>query len=1056
MFEPVPTQPNLIPSEHEVLAFWAENDTFNKLRAKNADGPVWSFLDGPITANNPMGVHHAWGRTYKDAFQRYHAMLGCQQRYQNGFDCQGLWVEVEVEKELGFKTKKDIERYGIAEFVEKCKERVRKFSGVQTEQSIRLGYWMDWSDSYFTMSDENNYTIWRFLKKCHERGLIYKGADSMPWCPRCGTGISQHEMHEGYREVSDPSVIAKMPLRPSTRSARSGPAEFILVWTTTPWTLAANVACAVHPDLTYSRVEQDGEVYILGRNCVGQLQDRGKFKVLGDVPGKDLVGLEYDGPFDELPALAEAKAAHRVVAWEMVSEDEGTGVVHMAPGCGKEDFDLGRELGLPVVAPIDEAGNYFDGFGFLSGQFAGDVAEPVFDSLREKGLLYKTEPYVHSYPHCWRCSTALLYRNVHEWYIQMSWREEIKEVAKQVRWIPEWGRDRELDWLDNMRDWMISKKRYWGLALPIFECECGWFDVIGSKDELKERAVAGWDEFDGRSPHRPHVDAVRVKCEQCGKEAPRIKDVGNPWLDAGIVAYSTVRYNSDRDYWAKWMPADLVTECYQDQFRNWFYAMLAMSTMMENVPPFKTLLGHAKVQDEGGQEMHKSAGNAIWFEDAAEKMGVDVMRWIFCRHNPVNNLRFGYKVGKEIEKKVVNTLWNVYAFLANYARLDGFDPTAEQVPADERQDIDRWLLSNLQLLVVRAREGFEGYLLYGFVEQAERFVEGLSNWYVRRSRRRFWRSKDESDRDKLAAYQTLYTALVTFCKVIAPICPFVTERIYQNLVRGADSGAAESIHLCEYPEPDELLIDEALSKQMNAATEVVSAALGVRQAKQLRVRQPLSELIIASADADFRAGVERFQAHILEELNVKALSVREGLDDVLSVEVKPDMRRLGPRLGKNAGKLTAALAEMPPAEVAAGVDRAEGLLVTIDGEDHRLTAEDVAVERVWPEGLAGTEETGFGLALKTTLTDELIAEGMARDIVRHVQQLRKDADLKMDARIRVRFDTDDDAVAAAVETWGDYIATETLALDITRGLLDEPDRVAKVGGAEIKLAITEA
>jgi len=1049
MFEPVPTQPDLIPGEHAVLKFWAENETFNKVRAKNENGPVWSFLDGPITANNPMGVHHAWGRTYKDVFERYHAMMGHRQRYQNGFDCQGLWVEVEVEKELGFKTKKDIEEYGIARFVEKCKERVRTYSAIQTEQSIRLGYWMDWDNSYYTMTDENNYTIWRFLRKCHDRGLIYKGTDVMPWCPRCGTGISQHEMHEGYREVTDPSIIVRMPIRGREK-------EYLLVWTTTPWTLAANVACAVHPDLPYSKVEQDGEVYYLGRNCVGQMQDKGAFKVLKDVPGSELLGLEYDGPFDELPASADAKAAHRVVAWSMVSDDEGTGIVHIAPGCGKEDFDLlGGLGGFPVIAPLNEAGVYVDGFGPLSGKFAGDVKDDVFASLREKGMYYKGGPYTHSYPHCWRCSTALLFRHVHEWYVNMSWRDEIKEVAKQVRWIPEWGLDRELDWLDNMRDWMISKKRYWGLALPIFECECGWFDVIGSRDELKERAVAGWDEFDGHTPHRPHIDAVRVKCGKCGKEAPRIKDVGNPWLDAGIVAYSTVNYSTDREYWAKWIPADLVTECFPGQFRNWFYAMLAMSTMMENVPPFKTLLGHALVRDEKGEEMHKSSGNAIWFEHAAEKMGVDVMRWIFCRHNPVNNLNFGYGIGKETERKVINTLWNVYVFLANYARLDGFDPGGEQVPVAERQDLDRWLLSNLQLLIARAHDAMGNYLMHGFVEQTERFIDGLSNWYVRRSRRRFWRTRDESDRDKLAAYQTLYAALVTLCKLIAPICPFVTERIYQNLVRGADPAAPESVHLCDYPQADEALIDEGLSKQMDCVTEVVSAALGLRSAKQLRVRQPLAEMSVFSKDAELRAGVERFQEHIKDELNIKSVTVAEAPS--LARKVIADLSRLGPRFGKNAGRVNAAIKSMNQDELASALERnAAGFSIEIEGESFPVLLEDVTIEQEWPEELAHAEEHNFIVALNTELTDELVAEGMARDIVRHVQQLRKDAGLEMNERVRLRYDTGHEALASAVERWTDYIKAETLALSVDRGLLDEPDRAAKVGGFDVTLAITQA
>ena len=1047
MFDAVPTRPDLIPGEHEMLRFWDERDTFNQLRAQNEDGPIWSFLDGPITANNPMGVHHAWGRTYKDAFERYHAMLGHRQRYQNGFDCQGLWVEVEVEKELGFTTKKDIEAYGIARFVEKCKERVRKYSKIQTEQSVRLGYWMDWDNSYYTMTDENNYTIWLFLKRCHDRGLIYKGADVMPWCPRCGTGISQHEMHEGYRTVTDPSVIIKMPLK-------ERPGESLLVWTTTPWTLSSNVACAVHPELVYTRVEQDGEVFYLSRNCLGQLE--GEFNTLADLPGRELVGLAYQGPFDDLPAQADAKDAHRVVGWDQVSDDEGTGIVHMAPGCGKEDYELLRELGgFPVIAPLDDQGVYVDGFGELSGQFAGDVAEAVFDNLKQKGLFYKTEPYEHSYPHCWRCSDALLFRLVDEWYIEMSWRDEIKEVARQVRWIPEWGLDRELEWLDNMRDWMISKKRYWGLALPIFECECGWFDLVGSRDELGERAVEGWEEFDGHSPHRPHIDAVKIECNECGRPVARISDVGNPWLDAGIVAYSTVGYNTDREYWKQWIPADLVTECFPGQFRNWFYVMLAMSTMMEGIPPFKTLLGHALVRDEHGEEMHKSTGNAIWFDEAAEKMGVDVMRWIFCRHNPVHNLNFGYNVGREIERKVFNTLWNVYAFFTNYARLDGFDPNSEPVPIAERQDLDRWLLSNLELLVKEAREGFESYLLYGFIEQAERFIDDLSNWYVRRSRRRFWRSREESDRDKLAAYQTLYTALVTVCKLIAPICPFIAERMYQNLVRQPDEGAPESVHLDDYPEPDETWIDPDLSAQMDAVKEVVSSALGVRQATGIRVRQPLAELVVASGDDAVRRGVERFRSHLLEELNIKELRIEDSADGLLEHDVRPDMSRLGPRLGPDAGKVKQALEAMDPAVVAEGVRSLDGLKLEVGGKTVRLDRDDVVIDRVWPEGLAGEESTAFTVALNTELDEELVAEGVARDVVRHIQQLRKEADLEMDARIRVRYDTEDEPVQRAVCDWADYIRAETLALSVDRGLLDEPDRVAKVGDGRIKLTISE-
>ena len=600
MFEKVNPNVDFVKLEHEILKFWEETQAFEKLRQKNEGRPKWSFLDGPITANNPMGVHHAWGRTFKDAYQRYFAMTGHELRYQNGFDCQGLWVEVEVEKELKFANKRDIETYGIEKFDEKCKERVHKFSKIQTDQSIRLGYWMDWSDSYYTMSEVNNYAIWGFLKKCHDRKLVSKGYDSMPWCPRCAVGISQMEMHEGYRLVADSAIFVRFPLK-----EKEG--EYLLVWTTTPWTLSSNVAAAVNPNLTYVKVRFKNDLYYLAEGALkakrleqefkdGEwikgvpklksleqiFKESGGYEVVGKIQGKEMVGWNYEGPFDAFPAQHKmggypkdiahvavksdwcknvtAQRAHRVIPWNAVGENEGTGIVHIAPGCGKEDFELGKEQGIPPIAPLDDLGVFLDGFDFLTGKSASspETAQVIIEDLKKRGILVATEKYPHKYPHCWRCGSALLFRLVDEWYINMDWREEIKEVAKKIHWIPEWGLERELDWLSNMGNWMISKKRYWGLALPIFECECGWFDVIGNREELKRRAVEGWDEFEGKSPHRPWVDRVKIKCEKCGKTVSRILDVGNPWLDAGIVPYSTVKYYEDREYWKKWIPADLV------------------------------------------------------------------------------------------------------------------------------------------------------------------------------------------------------------------------------------------------------------------------------------------------------------------------------------------------------------------------------------------------------------------------------------------------------------------------------------------------------------------
>ena len=768
---------NFPQMEREILEFWERERCFETLLEKNKGKPKWSFIDGPITANNPMGVHHAWGRTYKDLFQRYNAMTGHELRYQNGFDCQGLWVEVEVEKELGFKSKRDIESYGIAPFVEKCKERVLKFAGIQTQQSERLGYWMDWNNSYYTMSDENNYTIWQFIKKCHERGYLYHGWDSMPWCPRCGTGISQHEISSEERpEVTHTSPTVRFPLRGRAN-------EYLLAWTTTPWTLTSNVAAAVHPELTYLKVRQGDDIYYLIKERLEAVMSaQGPYEVLEEIKGEQMVGWTYDGPFDELEA--QQGVEHRVIPWKEVSTEEGTGIVHIAPGCGKEDFELGKEFGLKPIAPIDESGNFVEGFGPFTGQYASNVAKPIIRSLKEKNLLYRTEEYKHSYPICWRCKTQLLFRLVDEWYINMDeLRHQIIEVTKQTQWIPENGQQLEIEWLTNMHDWMISKKRYWGLALPIYRCrECNNFDVIGSREELRERAVSGWEEFEGHTPHRPWVDQVKIACSKCQAVTSRILDVGNPWLDAGIVPYSTLRYNTDREYWEKWFPADWISESFPGQFRNWFYAILAMSTVMENRPPFKLMFGYRLMKDEKGAEMHKSKGNAIEFNEAAEREGADAMRWLYATHNPDYDLRFGWHKIREARREFL-TLWNVYGFYVLYANVN--DVTELGEPETE---LDRWAISRLHATTEIVRARLDDYDATRAGHAIAAFVDELSNWYVRRSRPRFW------DGDP-AAFGTLHRCLVGVAHLLAPFCPFVADEIYDNL-----DGSEPSVHLCDFPE----------------------------------------------------------------------------------------------------------------------------------------------------------------------------------------------------------------------------------------------------------------
>ncbi len=1055
--------------EKATLAWWRERGMIERYIHKNDDSERrWSFIDGPITANNPMGVHHAWGRAYKDLWQRFHTMLGEKQRYQNGFDCQGLWIEVEVEKEHGFTSKKDIVAYGVAQFVQECKDRVQRFAAVQTEQSKRLGYWMDWENSYYTNSDENNYTIWHFLKTCHERGWNYKGHDSMPWCPRSGTGLTEHEIvTEGYIEVKHISVYVKLPIA-------ERPGESLLIWTTTPWTLPGNVAAAVHPELTYVKVRQGDDVLYVSKGAVASAIAAGaggEHEIIGEVTGADLVGLTYSGPFDELPAAEGVR--HRVIAWKDVSDAEGTGIVHIAPGCGKEDFHLSKEYALDVIAPADDEGNYIGGFGALSGKFvsADTTREEIFESLRAKGVMYRTQSYAHRYPHCWRCGTELIFRLVDEWFISMdALRRQIAEVTKQIRWIPDFGMARELDWLKNMDDWMFSKKRYYGLALPIYECKaCGKFDVIGSETELKERAVEGWETFDGHSPHKPYIDAVKIRCASCGEIVSRIADVGNPWLDAGIVPYATLQYRNDRAYWEQWFPAAFITEAFPGQFRNWFYSLLTMSTALENRPPFQTVLGHAMVRDERGEEMHKSKGNAIWFDDAADSMGVDVMRWLFLRNNPAHNINFGYGPADEVRRGMFLTLWNTYAFFVTYATIDGWRPApgaASSAPTDAGgealTELDRWVLSELHALVRGVTDALQDFDAQAATKLVEAFVEDLSNWYVRRSRRRFWKS--ESDSDKLAAYATLYEVLLTVTKLIAPFTPFLAEEMYQNLVRAVDDGEAraesprrpeapESVHLADWPQADVSKIDQVLSDETRLVMRVASLGRAARAKAQIKVRQPVAELFVKATTTTDERALERLAPQLLEELNVKALRIVRDESDFLRFEVKPNLKLLGKKLGAALKDVSAALAsksERELSEIAAAVGA--GRSVTVAG--HELAAEELLVNGREKEGFASAEENGVVVTVSTELTPELEREGLAREVVHRIQNLRKDAGFEIADRICTYY-AGDETLREAMRAFDDYVRNATLSVEILESAApaDAQAETAAIDGREVTLGV---
>jgi isoleucyl-tRNA synthetase len=1009
MFSPLAPLPDHPALEHGVLDRWERARTFDRLREQNAGGPTFSFVDGPITANNPMGVHHAWGRTLKDVFQRYKALLGCDQRYQNGFDCQGLWVEVEVEKSLGLNSKRDIEEYGLAEFAERCKERVARFAGVIADQSRRLGMWMDWENSYFTFSDTNIEYIWRFLAAVHERGWLYKGHRSTQWCPRCGTSLSQHEQagEDKYAEIEHPSLLVRFPL-----VGREG--EALVVWTTTPWTLPANVAAAVKPDAEYGRRES-GDWVAVERYPDEDFVERRR--------GGELVGWEYQGAFDYLPA--QAGVDHRVVPWDDVSLDEGTGIVHIAPGCGAEDFELSRVHGLDVLVPIDEAGRMLPPYGELAGMATDVVETPVIESLRERGLLLEARRITHRYPICWRCGTPLVFRVVDDWFISADEiRQPMLDLNATVAWTPPQYKKRMDDWLRNMGDWNISRKRYFGLPLPFYDCECGHLNVIGSRAELEQRAIGGLEGL--QELHRPWIDEVRIRCEQCGREVERIPEVGDAWLDAGIVPFSTLGWQNpewipggyatgasrglsgadlpDHAYWEKWFPADWVSES-REQIRLWFYSQCFMAVTLVGASPYRSVLTYERVRDETGREMHKSWGNAIEANEALERMGADVIRWLFCQQDPSQNINFGYGPAEDVKRRLL-TLWNSARFLVDYANIEEFRPRyadlGEGPTAGDLKPLDRWLLARVQRLLEESAAAYDEFWTPRVVRSFDSFVEDLSNWYIRRSRRRFYGRDD-------AAFGTLWYALVQALRVIAPVMPFLADDLWRVLVAEACEDAPDSVFLAGWPEPAPALRDEALLAEMDEVREVVELGRRARDAVGIKLRQPLRRAVVAGSDA-----AERWAGVISDELRVKEVAFEERPD--VSSTYKPNLPVLGPRLGKELGAVREALARGEVEELPGGGVRAAG---------HELAPGDVLVERHEEPGWAHSER--FSVGIDTELDDELRREGRVLDLIRQLNELRRRAGLELTDRIVVRLPAEH---AELLEHHEDWIKDEVLAVRI--------------------------
>ncbi len=856
-FPSISNNPDFPELERQMLETWEKNDLVNLYLHKNDQSDKrFSFIDGPITANNPMGVHHARGRTLKDVIQRFKNAQGFAERFQNGFDCQGLWVEVEVEKEAGFNSKKDIQEFGLANFTNACLARVDKYAAIQTKQSQRLGMFMDWENSYYTNSLNNNLYIWHFLKIVYEKGWLYQKETATTWCPRCETGLSQHEQADGYKDITDTSVYLKFKLK-------NKPNEYVLAWTTTPWTLSANVLLAINPDHQYVKAKQNDQYIYLAKVSANRLG----LTDYQPIDATTLLGLEYDTLYD-IPAQLGVK--HTIVEWDQVDPIQGSGVVHIAPGCGQEDYDLGKKLGSAMIGPLNEQGHFIEGFGELTGKYAHNVAPMVFEYLEKCGALFKTEPITHRYPHCWRCKTKCLFRLEKNWFINTDEiRPQLKEAAAKVKWHPKYTLRRMLNWLDNMEDWMISRKRFYGLALPFYPCKCGHLTVVGSLEELKTLATNPEKIKGLKSLHRPWIDEITITCPQCGQTTSRVADVGDCWLDAGVVPFSTLKYLEDKEYWKKWFPADFISEMIE-QVRLWYYSMLFFSVIFEGRSPYQNVLSYTEVRDEKGERMSKTKKNGIGFDEAAEKMGVDAMRWLYCRQKSHAVVNFGYNIADQVKRDFILLYWNTFRFFTTLANSENWQPPKNHQPfkPETLHLLDRWILTRLDQAITLTTKSLERFDTTTSTKTLEEYINDLSTWYIRRSR------------DRAESLPVLYHCLTTLTLLCAPFIPFLTETIYQQLLGNSQYNVHDSVHLQSWPQPS-TKVDTTLITAMNQARTYSQLIHGQRQLAGIKIRQPLATAtIFTSLNLN-----QEFLDIIKEETNVKKIDIVSKTGEI---EVKLD------------------------------------------------------------------------------------------------------------------------------------------------------------------------
>ena len=1023
MYQKVSTNMNFVEREKKIQQFWKDNEIFEKSIDSRKEGETYTFYDGPPTANGKPHIGHVLTRVIKDMIPRYRTMKGYRVPRKAGWDTHGLPVELEVEKLLGLDGKEQIEEYGIAPFIDKCKESVWKYKGMWEDFSSTVGFWADMDDPYVTYHDDFIESEWWALKQIWDKKLLYKGFKIVPYCPRCGTPLSSHEVAQGYKDVKERSAIAKFKV--------VGEDAYILAWTTTPWTLPSNVALCVNPEFTYVKVKYTDEtgaqtIYYMAQALVETvLSGEGKtVEVLETYTGKDLEHMEYVPLFDFANGTIakQNKKAFFVTCDSYVTLTDGTGVVHIAPAFGEDDAQVGRKYDLPFVQLVDSKGEMTEETDW-AGTFCKDADKMVLQSLEDKGLLLSAPKFEHSYPHCWRCDTPLIYYARESWFIKMTAvKEDLIRNNNTINWIPESiGKGRFGDWLENVQDWGISRNRYWGTPLNIWQCECGHMHAIGSKEELRQLSDNCPEEIE---LHRPYIDAVTIKCPECGKEMHRVPEVIDCWFDSGAMPFAQYHYPfENQELFHAQFPANFISEAV-DQTRGWFYSLLAISTLIFNEAPYKNVIVLGHVQDKDGQKMSKSKGNAVDPFEALEKFGADAIRWYFYVNSaPWLPNRFYEDAVVEGQRKFMGTLWNTYAFFVLYANIDNFDATKYALEYDKLSVMDKWLLSKLNTLIKTVDNNLENYKIPESARALQEFVDDMSNWYVRRSRDRFWAKG--MPQDKINAYMTLYTALVTVSKVAAPMIPFMTEDIYQNLVRGLNSDAPESIHLCDFPIADEAFIDSTLEKNMDQLLKTVVMGRACRNAANIKNRQPIGKMFI---QAPFTLD-EFFLAIIAEELNVKKVEFAEDVRAFTSYSFKPQMRTVGPKYGKLLGGIKVALTELDGNAAMDALNETGLLKLTVNGEAVELTKDDLLIDTAQKEGYVSERDGEVCVILDTNLTPELVEEGFVREIISKIQTMRKEAGFEVTDKIVVSH-SGNEYIAKLMEDNKEEICGDVLAIDI--------------------------